>query len=383
MKNPDKRKKTKKSDKESEFKETKETSIKSKPKNKKKSISTIPEREETNIQTDNNLTTGILGIKLNSNYQNKSASVNNNLNLISQQVQNCDKIIELQDGLFKKISNLNKKILNNNLSFERSVAQCESENYFNLFQNYSNILEELLIKLKGQLEEIETLQAIREENSNIKMKMELSLLNLQEEKVKTSSKFECFKNFVSLEFNNFTDFINDSNNSNNTKSKLILNRFNTKNIDENSISVYFQSVKQYLRAVFREKENYHFSVYDNTRKDQPRRDFVNQNNNDYNEYDNRSELKDEKQAFSEYKFSKESTNMNFNQNNPNPFNYGTTMSNFNTKKDFTDYKILDHNQMPNEKNYNEALNLDQYKRVNDMKLNYNYDYSGSVKDNYS
>ena len=148
-------------------------------------------------------------------YEIKQFGISNNLTLLNNQLENCDRLIDIQGDLFNKISRMNRNIMENNLKFERSIAKCESENYFNLFKNYSDVLEELIVKLNSQLEQIEELQNVKEELKSMKIKEEIRNAKYSEEKLAVSSKFDSFKNFLSLELNNFIDFLNENCSENN------------------------------------------------------------------------------------------------------------------------------------------------------------------------
>ena len=178
-------------------------------------------------------------------YEIKQFGISNNLQTLSNQIENCDRLINIQDDLFSKISKMNKNIMENNLKFERNIAKCESENYYNLFKNYTDILEELIIKLNSQLDKIEELKIVKEELKTLKLKEEIRNAKMSEEKMAISSKFESFKNYLTLELNNFIDFVNENCANNNS----MINKFTNDNICENAISMCFYNSKLIIKKL--------------------------------------------------------------------------------------------------------------------------------------
>lgn len=171
------------------------------------------------------------------------------LNAIDAQISNSDQILAMQENLFKKLSNLSKESTANDIKLEKFLVKADSEDYYSFLDKYSQSLDEMMSKLKGQLSEIDNIKVLKEENKSLQMKLDLADLEKKEFSITSNSKLESLKNYMIVEFNNFSDFILDLDNS------YYLNKFSQKNIDESSISLYFQNLKQALRNVFKQKES--------------------------------------------------------------------------------------------------------------------------------
>lgn len=181
------------------------------------------------------------------------------LNALDSQISNSNEVLAMQENLFKKLSNLSKESTANDIKLEKFLVKADSEDYCSFLEKYSQSIDEMMSKLKAQLSEIENIKVLKEENKSLQMKLDLAVLEKKEFSVTSNSKLESLKNYLIVEFNNFSDFILDLDNS------YYLNKFSHKNIDDSSISLYFQNLKQAIRNVFKQKENLQKNLNEDTK----------------------------------------------------------------------------------------------------------------------
>jgi hypothetical protein len=173
---------------------------------------------------------------------------NNHLSAIDNQISNSEEILAIQESLFKKLSNINKEITVSDIKLEKFIVRSESEDYYNFIEKYASSLDELLFTLKEQVKEIEMLRQLKEENKLLKTQLEIKDMDKNDFKVISDSKLEMLKNYLSTELNSFSEYVRDFDDS------VFFNKFSVKNIDESSLSLYFQNLKVFIRTQMKKHE---------------------------------------------------------------------------------------------------------------------------------
>jgi hypothetical protein len=191
--------------------------------------------------------------------QNSEIQFNKHINAIQNQISNSDEVIKIQENLFKKLSGINKEITTTDIRLEKFLVRSESEDYYNFIEKYASNLNELLITLKSQVKEIEMLRLYKEENKQLKSKIQVLELDKKDSHVIKDTRNEVFKNYLVNELNSFGEFSKDFDES------VFFNRFSLKNVEESSVSLWFQNLKMFVRNQFKKyeemKSKYFFISY--------------------------------------------------------------------------------------------------------------------------
>lgn len=197
------------------------------------------------------LSNKISQIKLQLNNPQPS-QLNNYLLSIQNQIENSSSILENQNQLFSKLSEINKEITVSDIKLEKYFVRSESEDYYNFIEKYASSLDEFLFLLKSQIKEIEITRSLKEENLMLKTKLDMLEMDNKDKNVIENSKDLLFKNYLVGEFNSLVEFIRDY------CGNVYFNKFSRKNIDESSISLFFVNLKKVIREGLGGKCIYHY-----------------------------------------------------------------------------------------------------------------------------
>lgn len=282
-----------------------------------------------------------------------------NLFSLQSQLENSCQILNNQDEISKRLLLLNKEITINDVKLEKFIVKTESEDYYNIINRYSSSLEEVILKFKGQIKEIQSSKHIKEESNKLKTQLELMEMKIKEEKAVYETKILNFRSYLSMEFNSLAEYLNEIDG-------VFINKFSINTVDDHSISLFFQNLKDLIREIMKKqmisKEEIEFFQKNN-------KEYENKLNHSKYEYDCLlKELNDYK-----YMVSKDSS-LNYNNNikeriyDPFLFNKENEARNIINKEVFSQLNYNYNDSLNKNHNLNENYSFIKEKAIQEEKL---------------
>lgn len=169
-----------------------------------------------------------------------------NLFSLHSQLENSCQILNNQDEISKRLLLLNKEITINDVKLEKFIVKTESEDYYNVINRYSSSLDEVILKFKSQIKEIQSSKHIKEESKRLKTQLELMEMKVKEEKSIYETKIINFRSYLSMEFNSLAEYLNEIDG-------VFINKFSINTVDDSSISLFFQNLKDLIREMMKKQ----------------------------------------------------------------------------------------------------------------------------------
>jgi hypothetical protein len=169
--------------------------------------------------------------------RNEIVNITPNINGINRVLNNSEEIINEQRKILEKFSEVNSKLANSEFDVQRLSSKLENDDLSLFNDKYSDCLRQVIAKLKSHNEELEEIKcknlyikilfiiiililifiyiciydilAIKEENKNLKYKLELWSIDKNDSQLSAEVKFNSVKNFLTNEMNTFNEFIID------------------------------------------------------------------------------------------------------------------------------------------------------------------------------
>jgi hypothetical protein len=144
-----------------------------------------------------------------------------NVDTISRLINNSNEILAQQNSLLEKCEDLTKKVTSSDFEIDRLLNKNENDDFPIFLEKYGSKLNIILSKLKLHTEEVEETKCkknnlkmklfldIREENKNLKYKLELMSIDKNDSGLHYESQYNSLRNFLTNEFKLFNEFLVD------------------------------------------------------------------------------------------------------------------------------------------------------------------------------
>jgi len=348
----------------SHLKPSKSTTKKKKSKTQKKKSKSKPKKHTQ--KTEEEKTNNEIELKPEIDLSQNIISEKRTKDSIKRLISTSKELLNQQNSILDDCEKLAKEISVNDYEIDREKIKLESENFPELFKNYTENLNYILNKLRKNNDEFEKSKKLKEENNSLKYKLQMLSIDKSDDYLTLESKLNSVRNVYANEINSMINFFNEIGLEN-----LSFDKINNNNFSEDKIVNFFALMKKHFKdlknKIISQDEKIKFLAAENSKIIQ-NLDNLQDNNNNY--FSNSTTNNKENFMIN---------NNNNNNNNNNEFNDLRTKT-----REFLNNSNNNNNNSENFYNYNynnksnpafEMSNssyLDCYKRNKELKYD-NYD----------
>ena len=327
----------------SHLKTSKSTTKKKKPKSQKKKSKSKPKTLESSKKTEEEKTNYEIELKPEIDLSQNIISEKRTKDSIKRLISTSKELLNQQNLILEDCEKLSKEISVNDYEIDREKIKLESENFPELFKNYTENLNYILNKLRKNNDEFEKSKKLKEENNSLKYKIQMLSIDKSDDYLTLESKLNSVRNVYSNEINSMINFFNEIGLEN-----LSFDKINNNNFSEDKIINFFALMKKHFKdlknKIISQDEKIKYLAAENSKIIQNLDNFQ-ENNNNY------------------------LSNSNLNNNNKENFMIN---NNNNSNNDFQDIRtktrdlLNNSSQMNNNNNNNNNNNSENF---------YNYNYN--------
>ena len=356
----------------SHLKTSKSTTKKKKLKSQKKKSKSKPKTIESTKQTEEEKTNYEIELKPDIDLSQNIISEKRTKDSIKRLISTSKELLNQQNLILEDCEKLSKEISVNDYEIDREKIKLESENFPELFKNYTENLNYILNKLRKNNDEFEKSKKLKEENNSLKYKIQMLSIDKSDDYLTLESKLNSVRNVYSNEINSMINFFNEIGLEN-----LSFDKINNNNFSEDKIINFFALMKKHFKdlknKIISQDEKIKFLAAENSKIIQNLDNFQENNNN--NNYLSNSNNKENFMI----------NNNNNNNNNNNDFkdlrtktrdllNNSEQMNNNNNNNNYSDnfYNYNYNNKSNPAFEMSNSSYLDYYKRNKELKYD-NYD----------
>jgi len=321
---------------------------------------------------------------------------------IKRLISTSKELLKQQNSILDECEKLSKEISVNDYEIDREKVKLESENFPELFKNYTENLTDILTKLRKNNEEVEEAKKLKEENNSLKYKIQMLSIDKSDDYLTLESKLNSVRNVYSNEINSMVNFFSEIGLDNNPYEKIT-----PSNITEDKIINFFALMKKHMKdlknKIISQDEKIKFLAGENSKMMQSLNNYQNNNENNKNYLNNFNDINNndfqdirtktrDLMLNNSQPINNDSNNYNFNYNNK--MNPAFEISNNSSYMDFykrnkeLKYENYDPNHLDLEHKYNDSAfynntntNVQQSQNLNDNNNNNNNNYMSDSNNN--
>ena len=226
--------------------------------------SRTPNEENLNLNSNNinsnNSNPNIINNNNNINNSNKALINNNNnnnnfvdysSNIINEKktkdslkrlISSSNDLLNQQNNILSQCDEFAKTVSLNEFEIERMKLRQETDNFPEVIKNYTKNLSNILEKLRKTSKEIDESRKLREENNNLKYKIQMLSIDKNDDYLNIESKLTSARNVYANEINSMINFFHEIGLDNNPMEKV-----SALNFSEDKIINFFSLVKKHMK----------------------------------------------------------------------------------------------------------------------------------------
>ena len=281
--------------------------------------------------------------------------INYSTNIINEKkVKNSiQRLIDTSKNLLKEQNNIlleNEKLIQNITVNDHEINKMEKKdnslNFRSVINNYTENLDIILSKIKKNTKDIEFTNQIKEENNNLKYKIQMLSMDKNDDFRNVETELNSIKKIYSTEINGMLNFLNELGFQNLPFEQIS----SPNNLTSEKIKNFFKFLKQTIKQ-----------LKDSSTEKEEQIQMIKKYN------DKNENIKNQQKIFSNTEYLNKINNENENYNVQKSFNI------LNNTKDILSQDLNTNFLSNNINNYNKSINNDRIKKIEDLCLQNNYE----------